>query len=79
VSGPGAKITELKRAQNNIVRGKESSSDETKNNSYWSMRLSAAIRRPLGELVVAYDGATASAENRYDACATIAHYTGERQ
>jgi hypothetical protein len=79
VSGTGAKITELKRAQNNIVRGKESSSDETKNNFHRSLRLSAAIRWTFGELVVAYDCATASAENRYDARATIAHYTGERQ
>jgi hypothetical protein len=70
---------ELNRAQNNIVRGKESSSDETKNNSHRSLRLSAAIRGPFGELVVAYDRATTPAKNRYDACATIAHYTGERQ
>jgi hypothetical protein len=52
---------------------------ETKNHHHRAVLLCGAFRGPFGELVVAYDRATTPAKNRYDACATIAHYTGERQ
>jgi hypothetical protein len=48
---------------------------ETKNHDSRAVLLCGTFRG----LVVAYDRATAPAKNRYDARATIAHYTGERQ